>query len=108
MLRHRKYTQTSHIYLRATRNSEAGLTGKHQEAAVSFSKQELKPINTTQTLLFITYEEVAEVQTVLLLWGNEKTKMREHKLFHPEKAKLGLDLNCFFTAIPCYPTDRIT
>lgn len=50
---------------------------------------------------------MAEVQTVLLFWGNEKTKMREHKLFQPEKTKLGLDLNCFFTAIPCYPTDRI-
>lgn len=44
---------TNHIYPLATRNSEIGMTGRHPTAAESFSKQELKPISTTQTLFFL-------------------------------------------------------
>lgn len=82
------------------RNSEAGVTGKHQAAAVSFSKQELKPISITQILLFIKYEEKRWLKyrlhcaTVLgewkdKIWENtnfssrkEETWFRSELLFH--------------------------
>lgn len=53
------------------------MTGKHQEAAVSFSKQELKLISTTQIPLSIKYEEVAEVQTWCYCFRGIKRKKNE-------------------------------
>jgi len=80
--RHRK---TNKSYLSDSCKKFRNRTGRHQTAAESFSKQELQPISTTQTPLFLCQtrrEEVAKVQKLCYCSGGMKRrKVREHKLW---------------------------
>lgn len=54
----KKKTKKNHVYLIATRNSEIGVTGRHQTADKFFSKQELKPLaQSRHSPFFVKYQE---------------------------------------------------